>query len=265
MSELKKRFIKLMEDVDMGYQAPFDANSGNGITKFAPTPANKVLKNYNVDGDFLRKAIGYGGVASQAVDQIMTSIDSQPQTGVLGGGHFDTVIGGFDAPANGGSGNAIAGGAAVSPIGSGGDGMEAGAVPPTDNSGPADNTIDIEPVSTDISAGQTSLAPPEETPIDAGTGSAIGAIGGVGTGNSVGGEVPPMDDVQGDVQDDDALSEGGEIEEASGPKKIDLYNDGKYVCSSTRYSNINDCIAAAKAGPYGKALTGHVTGEIAKK
>jgi hypothetical protein len=103
MSDLKKHFISLFENVDQNYQSPFDANSGQGITKFAPTPAEKVIgKSYNVDGDFLRKAIGYGGVAQQAVDQIMGGIDGQQCDGPLCGNHFDTIIGGFtgapDAP-----------------------------------------------------------------------------------------------------------------------------------------------------------------------
>lgn len=199
---LKKHFIKLMEDVDMGYQAPFDANSGQGITKFAPTPANKVLKSYNVDGDFLRKAIGHGGVPQQAVDQIMTAIDGQQADGPLGGGHFDTIIGSFGVPLAGAAmaGGALAGGAAVPPVGSGGDGMEAGAVPPVDAAGPTDSVVDVEPVASDMGAGEPSVpgAPadndpgvaPEETPIDAGAGA---AVGGAGTGSPVDSEAPPSE------------------------------------------------------------------------
>lgn len=193
---LKKHFIKLMEDVDMGYQAPFDANSGQGITKFAPTPANKVLKSYNVDGDFLRKAIGHGGVPQQAVDQIMTAIDGQQADGPLGGSHFDTIMGGFGIPL---AGAAIAGGAAVPPVGSGGDGMEAGAVPAGDV-GATDTVADIDTIASDMSAGEPAVpgspvetgevAPEEGTPVDAGAGS---DIGGVGTGSPVDSEAPPVE------------------------------------------------------------------------
>jgi hypothetical protein len=96
MSDFKKHLIQLMEEVDIDYQAPqIDANSGNGITKFAPTPASKVLKNYQVDGDFLRKAISYGGVDDNAVNQIMGGIDTQQCDGPLCGSHFDSILGGF--------------------------------------------------------------------------------------------------------------------------------------------------------------------------
>jgi hypothetical protein len=98
MSDYKKHLLKLMEEVDMNYQAPVEPNSGNGLTKFAPTPASKVLKNYTVDGDFLRKAIGYGGVPQQAVDQIMGAIDGHGGD-MLGGSVFDTVINTFTQPA----------------------------------------------------------------------------------------------------------------------------------------------------------------------
>jgi hypothetical protein len=175
---LKKAFIKLMEDVDMNYESPFDPNSGNGITKFAPTPAAKVLKSYQVDGDFLRKAIGHGGVNQQAVDQIMGGIDSQQVDGPLGGNHFDTVLGAFGV----GDGAIQTGG--VPPI-------EGGLVPPvgdimdpneTEPEGgpegglaPIDMQIDIEPTTTNIGAGQPSipnvdsdeLTPPEDIePVD---------------------------------------------------------------------------------------------------
>ncbi len=181
-----------MEDVDMNYQAPFDANSGNGITKFAPTPATKVLKSYNVDGDFLRKAIAHGGVPSQAVDQIMGGIDSQQVDGPLSGSHFDTVMSGFGVQPP------IENGSVTPPVG-GGAGMEPGAVlPPVGAEAPVDVAVDIDPVASDISAGQPSvpgvptepIPAPEETPIDAGSG--VG-IGGVGTGTSVGGVTPPIE------------------------------------------------------------------------
>jgi hypothetical protein len=104
MSDYKKHLLKLMEEVDMNYQPPVEApgespepNSGNGLTKFAPSPASKVLKSYNVDGDFLRKAIGYGGVPQQAVDQIMGGVDGHGGD-VLGGGVFDTIISAFTQP-----------------------------------------------------------------------------------------------------------------------------------------------------------------------
>lgn len=90
----KKNFIKLMENVDINYQPEVKPNNGSGLTKFAPTPANKVLRNYNVNSDFLRKAIGYGGVNNQAVDQIMGAIDTQTEP-TLDGGVFDNVIGSF--------------------------------------------------------------------------------------------------------------------------------------------------------------------------
>jgi hypothetical protein len=97
MDKLKAHFIKLMEEVDPNYQPPVP-NSGNGITKFAPTPANQVItppKSYNVDGDFLRKAISFGGLNGQAIDQLMGALDGHPEDGVLSGSHFDTLVGGF--------------------------------------------------------------------------------------------------------------------------------------------------------------------------
>jgi hypothetical protein len=234
---LKKHFIKLMEDVDMGYQAPFDANSGQGITKFAPTPANKVLKSYNVDGDFLRKAIGHGGVPQQAVDQIMTAIDGQQADGPLGGGHFDTIMGGFGIPLAGAAmaGGAIAGGAAVPPVGSGGDGMGAGAVPPAGDVGATDTVADIDPVASDMSAGEPAVpgspvddgavAPEEGTPVDAGAGA---AVGGAETGSPVDSEAPPVDG-EGPVNDDGAVDEG---ERSMSPEEQAAIRNGQTIGKS---------------------------------
>ena len=164
MSDLKKSFIKLMEDVSMDYQAPFDANSGQGITKFAPTPAAKVLKSYQVDGDFLRKAIGYGGVPQQAVDQIMGGIDQHPADGPLGGTVFDTVMGAFGVPA--GTGAPLAGGDVVPPAGSG-VGMEPGAIaPPEGGEAPVGSPVEIDPVASDISAGQPAVVGAPVEPVE---------------------------------------------------------------------------------------------------
>jgi hypothetical protein len=98
MSDLRKHFRKLMEDVDMNYQPPVHPNSGGGLTKFSPTPASKVLKNYSVDHDFLHKALSYGNPNMQAVDQIMGAIGGTATNGVLGGQHFDDIIGSFNSP-----------------------------------------------------------------------------------------------------------------------------------------------------------------------
>ena len=226
---LKKHFIKLMEDVDMGFQSDFDPNSGNGITKFAPTPATKVLKSYQVDGDFLRKAIGYGGVAQQAVDQIMGAIDGQQTDGgPLGGGHFDSVLGGFGVGADvGADPNAqvppLAGGDVVPPLGSGA-GMSPDAMPPMDGGGPVDAGAEagaIDPVASDMGAGEPAIggqpvepetdpaameAPPEGgIPIDAGAG--VGTAG-VGSGDSVSGEAPEGVQPTDGVEDE----EGEEVE-----------------------------------------------------
>jgi hypothetical protein len=225
---LKKHFIKLMEDVDMGFQSSFDPNSGNGITKFAPTPATKVLKSYQVDGDFLRKAIGYGGVAQQAVDQIMGAIDGQQTDGgPLGGGHFDSVLSGFGVGADvGADPNAqvppIAGGDVVPPMGSGA-GMSPDSMPPMDGGGPVDAGAEagaIDPVASDMGAGEPAIGgqpvEPETDPaaeigsdggipIDAGAG--VGTAG-VGSGDSVSGEAPEGVEPADGVEDE----EGEEVE-----------------------------------------------------
>lgn len=222
MSDLKKHFIQLMEDVDMGYQAPFDANSGQGITKFAPTPANKVLKSYSVDGDFLRKAIGYGGVPTQAVDQIMSALDGQQADGPLGGSHFDTVMSGFGVPLAGAPAPLIGG--VVPPMGSGGPGMEPGAMPPVDTVAPVDDiSVDVDPNASDISAGEPSVP---GTPVDGevAAGDTSDMDSGVSQGDPLApeeaGEAPEgvetTDDVEGEESEE---GETGEEDELAPPQE----------------------------------------------
>lgn len=195
MTELKKHLIKLMEDVEPGYQAPFEPNSGQGITKFAPTPASKVLKSYQVDGDFLRKAIGFGGVAPELVDQIMGGLDGQQCDGPFCGSHFDTVAGGLGGMAP--TGEPVGappvaspvGGVPVPPVGSA-PGMATDTTPPAEPVMAEPEAPLATPGDVDMSAGQ--VAVPGAGEVAAVVGDALaGGAGDVVNGEPVSPETPP--------------------------------------------------------------------------
>lgn len=136
MSEVRKHFRKLMEDVSPDYQPPVDPNSGNGLTKFAPTPASKVLKNYTVDHDFLHRALSFGGVEPNAVDQVMQAISNH--TGNFDGPAFDGIVASFGGAAVPGTTTSpIAGPSAVAPI--------VPELPPAATTDPIDD-VGVEPV-----------------------------------------------------------------------------------------------------------------------
>lgn len=200
MADLRKHFRKLMEDVDPGYQAPVDPNSGNGLTKFSPTPASKVLKSYNVDHDFLQRALSYGGAEPNAVDQILQAIGDHAGQGggSLNGPAFDAIVGSFGGAAvPGTSSSPIAGPAAVAPV--------VPEMPPVGTEDPVDD-VGVEPVVPGLGASNIAggAAVDVQSPeLGARGADAMGADGGV--------EAPPVPSADAPVEADPA--DGVEDEE----------------------------------------------------
>jgi hypothetical protein len=147
---MRKHFIKLMEEVDPNYQPPtVEPNAGQGLTKFSPTPASKVLKNFTVDDGFLRNAMAWAGGQPQAIDQVIGALGNAGN-GVLGGQHFDNIVATFTAPA----GATGVGGELQTP--------GAGAPIPASPVAPVDATVPPVAANPDVS----NIAPAEPAPVE---------------------------------------------------------------------------------------------------
>jgi hypothetical protein len=191
MADLRKHFRKLMEEVDMNYQAPVDPNSGSGLTKFAPTPASKVLKSYNVDHDFLHRALSFGGAEPNAVDQVLQAIGDHAAQGgeAMSGPAFDAIVGSFGgAAAPGASTSPLAGDSAVAPV--------VPEVPPAGTEDPVDD-VGVEPVVPGLGASNIAggaAVDVQQTDLAADPAGDMGADGGVEA--PVGAEGEPADGVE---------------------------------------------------------------------